>query len=134
MFGPRQSCPMEAAVPTCLPSLHPQAPRHSFILYRLCYAMATARPAAWQREAFIRGHKAHQIQLFWKVEAMLPTPKGYSHERKPLNAILLLLVFSLCRLREGKFFCSIRAGEHGFVSCRVCLFGGFELLNMLNFV
>lgn len=26
VIGPRQSCPKEAAVPTCLPSLHPQAP------------------------------------------------------------------------------------------------------------
>lgn len=55
--------------------------------------MAEARPAAWQREAFIRGHKAHQVQLFWKVEAMLPAPKGYSHESKPLSAVLLPLVF-----------------------------------------
>lgn len=87
--------------------------------------MATARPAAWQREAFIRGHKAHQIQLFWKVEAVLPAPKGYSHERKPLSAILLPLVFSLCRLREGKFFVKKGLVNMAFVSCGVCLFGRF---------
>lgn len=73
-----------------------------------------ARPAAWQREAFIRGHKAHQIQLFWKVGAVLPAPKGYSHELNPLSAVLLLLVFSLsffvfslfCSggVREGQFY------------------------------
>ncbi len=87
--------------------------------------MAEARPAAWQREAFIRGHKAHQIQLFWKVEAVLPAPKGYSHERKPLSAILLPLVFSLCRLREGKFFVKRGLVNMAFVSSGVCLEGFF---------
>lgn len=96
-----------------------------FILYRLCYAMAEARPAAWQRKAFIRGHKAHQIQLFWKVEAVLPVPKGYSHERKPHSAILLPLVFSLCRLREGKFFVKSGLVNMAFASSGVCLFGRF---------
>lgn len=87
--------------------------------------MAAARPAAWQREAFIRGHKAHQIQLFWKVEAVLPAPKGYSHERKPLSAILLPLVFSLCWLREDTFFVKNGLVNMAFVSCGVCWFGWF---------
>lgn len=63
------------------------------------------RPAAQQREAFMLGHKAHQIQLFWKGWAVLPAPKGYSHALNPA-VILLPPVFSLWwlffvfRLRE----------------------------------
>lgn len=61
------------------------------------------------------------------MEAVLPAPKGYSHEHKPLSAILLPLVFSLCRLREGKFF-FVKRGlvNMAFVSCGVCLFGRFD--------
>lgn len=51
-------------------------------------------PAAPQREAFIFGHKAHQIQLFWKGWAVFPAPKGYSHALNPA-VILLPPVFSL---------------------------------------
>lgn len=51
-------------------------------------------PAAPQREAFILGHKAHQIQLFWKGWAVFPAPKGYSHALNPA-VILLPPVFSL---------------------------------------
>lgn len=121
--APDKAAQWRPQFPRVSPPSVPRPPRRSFILYRLCYAMATARPAAWQRDAFIRGHKAHQIQLFWKVEAVLPAPKGYSHERKPLAAILLPLVFSLCRLGRASFV--KRGREHGFVSCKVGLFGGF---------
>lgn len=41
------------------------------------------RPAAQQREAFMLGHKAHQIQLFWKGWAVFPPLKGYSHALSP---------------------------------------------------
>lgn len=123
--APDKAAQWRQQFPRVFPPSIPRPPRRSFILYRLCYAMATARPAAWQREAFIRGHKAHQIQLFWKVEAVLPAPKGYSHKHNPLTAILLPLVFSLCRLGEGKFE---GACEHCFVSSNVFVWS-FFLLN-----
>lgn len=63
LAGPRQSSRTEA-VPTCLPPpLHPE-PHRPPLLALLCNSHG--RPAAQQREAFILGHKAHQIQLFWK--------------------------------------------------------------------
>lgn len=45
------------------PPLHP-GPCRPPLLALLCNSHG--RPAAQQREAFILGHKAHQIQLFWK--------------------------------------------------------------------
>lgn len=61
--GPRQSSRTEA-VPTCLPPPLHHGPWRPSLLALLCNSHG--RPAAQQREAFIFGHKAHQIQLFWK--------------------------------------------------------------------
>lgn len=52
------------AVPMCLPPLLHHGPCRPPLLALLCNSHG--RPAAQQREAFIFGHKAHQIQLFWK--------------------------------------------------------------------
>lgn len=87
--GPRQSSRTEA-VPTCRPPpLHPCRPP---LLALLCNSRG--RPAARQREAFMPGHKAHQIQLCWKGWAAFPAPRGYSHALN-LAVILLPPVFSL---------------------------------------
>lgn len=72
-------------------SSHPR-PCRPPLLALLCNSHG--RPAAQQREAFILGHKAHQIQLFWKGWAVFPAPKGYSHALNPA-VILLPPVFSL---------------------------------------
>lgn len=61
--GPRRSSRTEA-VPTCLPPPLHHGPCRPPLLALLCNSHG--RPAAQQREAFIFGHKAHQIQLFWK--------------------------------------------------------------------
>lgn len=87
--GPRQSSRTEA-VPTCRPPpLHPCRPP---LLALLCNSRG--RPAARQREAFMPGHKAHQIQLCWKGWAAFPAPRVYSHALN-LAVILLPPVFSL---------------------------------------
>lgn len=87
--GPRQSSRTEA-VPTCRPPpLHPCRPP---LLALLCNSRG--RLAARQREAFMPGHKAHQIQLCWKGWAAFPAPRGYSHALN-LAVILLPPVFSL---------------------------------------
>lgn len=46
-------------------SSHP-GPCRPPLLALLCNGHGHGRPAAQQREAFMLGHKAHQIQLFWK--------------------------------------------------------------------
>lgn len=50
--------------PMCLPPPLHHGPWRPPLLALLCNSHG--RPAAQQREAFIFGHKAHQIQLFWK--------------------------------------------------------------------
>lgn len=65
------------------------------------------------------GHKAHQIQLFWKGWAVFPAPKGYSHALNPA-VILLPPVFSLWWL----FFCLLGGGgsyEHAIAWSSVIL-------------